>query len=97
MITAKEANFQSHNGAVIKNILAEVEKKIKAAIDDGRYECTVSITTDTKKEIRERIKDTLTALGYTVEITDYDKQYGNAPAEQRPWYDNITVSWEEII
>ena len=94
MITAKEANFQSHNGIVIKNILAEIEKKIKTAIDDGRYECTVSITTGIKKEVRERIQDTLTALGYTVEITDYDKQYSNAPAEQRPWYDIITVSWK---
>ena len=95
MITANEANFRSINGKTIKEIEEKIETAINEATADGMFECSVSVSTNTNKEVRERIKAMLTELGYVVKITDYDKEYGNAPAEQRPWYDNISISWRK--
>ena len=95
MITANEANFRSINGETIKKIEEKIETAIDKATADGTFECSVAISTNINIEVRERIKAILTELGYVVEITDYDKEYGNAPAEQRPWYDIISISWRK--
>lgn len=95
MITANEASFRSINGKTIKEIEEKIEIAINKATADGMFECSVSVSTNTNIEVRERIKAILTELGYVVEITDYDKEYGNAPAEQRPWHDIISISWRK--
>ena len=47
------------------------------------------------QEVKARIIEDLTKLGYKIEIEDNDTKYKNAPCDQRPWYDDITINWNK--
>jgi len=93
--TANIAYFESTNLAKVKEIEERIEKGINEAIEKGRFECTVCPFTQMSQEVKNRIKEDLTNLGYKVEIEDNDVKYKNAPCDQRPWYDNITINWNK--
>ena len=95
MITAQKAYFESLNGAKVKEIEERIETEINEAIGKGQFECTVCPFTPMSQEIKARIKEDLTNLGYKVEIEDNGTKYKNAPCDQRPWYDDITINWNK--
>lgn len=93
--TASTAYFESVNLAKVKEIEKEIKKGINEAIERGQFECTICPYQQMSQEIKERIIEDLTKLGYKVEIEDNDIKYGNAPCDQRPWYDDITINWNK--
>lgn len=97
IISADKAYFESLNGKKIKEIEERIEKGILLAIEQGLFECVVCPFTQMSKEVKDRIKEDLTKLGYKVEIKDNDTKYENVPCDQRPWYDDITVNWNKEV
>lgn len=95
--SAAVAYFESLNGAKIKEVKERIEKAIYLAIEQGRFECVVCPFTQMSQEVKDRIKEDLTKLGYKVEIEDNDTKYENVPCDQRPWYDNITINWDKEV
>ena len=93
--TANVAYFESTNLAKVNEIENEIEKGINEAIEKGRYECRVCPFQSMSPEVKARIIEDLTKLGYKVEIEDNDTKYKNAPCDQRPWYDDITINWNK--
>ena len=93
--TANVAYFESLNGAKVKEIEERIEEEINAAIERGQFECVVCPFAPMSPEIKDTIKADLTKLGYKVEIEDNDVKYKNAPCDQRPWYDDITINWNK--
>lgn len=93
--TASTSYFESLNGAKVKEIEERIEKGINEAIEQGRFKCVVCPFTQMSQEIKARITEDLTKLGYKVSIEDNDTKYKNAPSDQRPWYDNITIDWNK--
>jgi hypothetical protein len=95
MISAKEANFESKNRARINEIETCLDDAIQEAVKKGKFRASCTINSGLSQEIREKLKEEIENLGYEISITDVDKEYEGAPYEQRPWYDNIYVSWGE--
>lgn len=93
--SADKAYFESLNGAKVKEIEEKIEEEINDAIERGQFECVVCPFTQMSPEVKNRIKEDLTKLGYKVEIEDNDVKYKNAPCDQRPWYDDITINWNK--
>lgn len=93
--TAGTAYFESVNLAKVKEIEKEIEKGINEAIERGQFECTVCPYQQMISEIKKRITEDLTKLGYKVEIEDNDTKYKNVPCDQRPWYDDIIINWNK--
>lgn len=93
--SANVAYFESTNLAKVKEIENEIEKGINEAIEKGQYKCRVCPFTQMSKEVKARIIEDLTKLGYKVEIEDNDIKYKNAPCDQRPWYDDIIINWNK--
>ena len=93
--SADKAYFESLNGAKVKEIEERIEKEINDATERGQFECVVCPFTQMSQEVKNRIKEDLTKLGYKVEIEDNDTKYKNAPCDQRPWYDGITINWNK--
>jgi len=92
MISATEAKFRSANGKQVKKFEAEFEEAINKAIDKGEFACFPNIPSNTSTEVRDRLKEDMEKLGYKVTIAD--SRGGNAPAEQRPWWDTVTLKWD---
>lgn len=92
---ANVAYFESANLAKVKEIEERIEKGINEAIEKGEFECTVCPFAQMSPEVKDRIKEDLTKLGYKVEIEDNDVKYKNAPCDQRPWYDDIIINWNK--
>ena len=93
--TASTAYFESVNLAKVNEIEKEIERGINEAIERGQFECVVCPYQQMSQEIKKRITEDLTKLGYKVEIEDNDTKYGDAPCDQRPWYDDITINWNK--
>ena len=94
---ADKAYFESKNGAKVKEIEKHIEEEINAAIERGQFECRVCPFVTMSQEVKARIIEDLTKLGYKVEIEDNDTKYKNAPCDQRPWYDDIIISWNKEV
>lgn len=93
--SADKAYFESLNGAKVKKIENEIEKGINEAIEKGQYKCRVCPFTTMSQEVKARIIEDLTKLGYKVKIEDNDTKYKDAPEDQRPWYDDIIINWSK--
>lgn len=95
MIKASEAYFRSANGKEVKELELKIEEAINKAIDQGKFICFPSIPSKTSTEVRNRIKSDLEQLGY--KITMADSRGSNAPAEQRDWWDTVTIDWQAKV
>ena len=93
---AKDAYFESLNGQKVREIENRIENGIDIAIKNGKFSCTVCPFTQMSDEVKARIIEDLTELGYIIRIDDNAAKYGNAPSDQRPWYDDIHISWDKI-
>lgn len=91
MITAREARFKSKNGELIKEIKSDIETAINEAVEEGQFNCIVSFRISSSDEVRDHIKEDMEKLGYKVKMTD--ERESNAPCDQAPWYDYITLEW----
>lgn len=92
---ADKAYFESRNGAKVKEIEKRIEEEINAAIERGQFECRVCPFTQMLQEVKNRIEEDLTKLGYKVKIENSDAKYKYAPSDQRPWYDVIVINWNK--
>ena len=92
MISAKEAKFRSANGKEVKKFEEEFEEAINKAIEEGEFCCWTQIPSNTTTEVRDRLKEDMEKLGY--KITMEDSRGSNAPAEQSPWWNTVTLKWD---
>ena len=93
MISASTANFESKNMHEIKAIEKELEDSIREAIEKGSFYCEVSIGLSTSKEVRNRIKEDMSKLGYKIDISDAKANETNCPVDQCSYYDIIALNW----
>lgn len=93
MINAQKARFESQFRKDINDYENKIEKTILKAIEQGKFTCDFSIDCRVKNEIKQELIDNLSNLGYITYITDYNKEYANAPSDQRPYFDIITIDW----
>lgn len=92
MISATEAKFKSTHGKTVKELELKIEKELNKAVEGGEFCCYTQIPSNTATEVRDKIKEDMEKLGY--KITMEDSRGGNAPAEQRPWWDTVTLKWD---
>lgn len=94
MISAQVARFESKNLKEVRELEEGIELSIKDAVDKGQFQCSVSISTNVSSEVRKRIKEDLTALGYAVSISDSKASEWGCPVDQMSYYDEIKIDWE---
>ncbi len=92
MISAREAKFKSTHGKTVKELELKIEKELNKAVEGGEFCCWTQIPSNTATEVRDKIKEDMEKLGY--KITMEDSRGSNAPAEQRPWWDTVTLKWD---
>ncbi len=94
MMSADEARLESKNRKTINCYLDEIEQRIVKAVNEGQFATSINIAIDTSDYVRKAIEDELVnKLGYSIIISD-NRGY-SGPSDQGPWYDKITISWEE--
>ena len=93
MINRDEAYFKSVYGKQYKELEDRIEEAILITAQRGEFKCSLDLPNGWDCKMRNKIKDQMEKLGYKVSITDYAKQYKDAPLDQRPWYDVITIDW----
>lgn len=95
---AKEAHKESRYRKSVNEILAELSTSMKNAIRDGRYNTSVHISLNTPVKVREMLTEELKKKGYTVRITNNEKEnekMGSHSVDQGYYFDSITISWEK--
>ncbi len=95
MITAKQANFESKNRRTINEIKNELERNILPAIEEGKFDASCPICLDTPDDIRIKLCQELSELGYQVTITDLKQEEANMPIDQRSRYDVVYIKWDK--
>lgn len=94
MMSADKARLESKNRKTINRYLDEIEQRIVEAVNKGEFATSIDIEIDTPDYVRKAIEDELVnKLGYSIIISD-NRGY-SGPSDQGPWYDLITISWEE--
>lgn len=93
MITAEHAYREAKYRKKVEEVKKQLEHEIQKSIKAGLFTATIDVNTDVCDEIRTILKEELEVLGYKVLITNVNIEYKNAPVDQRPWYDSITVDF----
>lgn len=93
MKTAADAFKETKFCKEIIDFKQAIETQIEKAISSGNYECEVTFSTDVPDSIRNKVRDELQRLGYTVTIPKHEERPFDCPADQWRYYDMAKINW----